>query len=67
MPEMIKVRDYDILIKLVELNTLIYVRPLNEWQILELGVFEIGNFSIIMSIISPVGSDRAIFKCLNDR
>ena len=25
-------------------NTLIYVRPLNEWQILELGHFDVGNF-----------------------
>ena len=30
---MIQVCDYDILIVLDELNPLIYVRPLNEWQI----------------------------------
>ena len=36
IPELIQVCDYDILIVLVELNTLIYARPLNEWQILEL-------------------------------
>ena len=34
----------DILIALVELNTVIDVEPLNEWQILELGHFEVGNF-----------------------
>ena len=42
IPEMIQVCDCDILIVLVELNTLIYVRPLNEWQILELGDFGVG-------------------------
>ena len=31
IPELIQVCDYDILIVLDELNTLIYVRPLNEW------------------------------------
>ena len=40
IPEIIQVGDYAILIVIVELNTLIYVRPLNEWQILELGNFE---------------------------
>ena len=44
IPEMIQVCDYDILIVLVELHTLICVRSLNEWQILELGHFEVGNF-----------------------
>ena len=44
IPEMIQVSDYDILIVLIELHTLIYVRPLNEWQILKLGYFEVGNF-----------------------
>ena len=45
IPEMIQVCDYDKLIVLVELNTLLYVRPLNDWQILELGHFEVGNFA----------------------
>ena len=44
IPEMIQECDYDILIVLVELNTLVYVGPLNEWQILELGHFEVRNF-----------------------
>ena len=44
---MIQVCDQYILIVLVELNTLIYVRPLNEWQIPELGHFEVGNFIYI--------------------
>ena len=43
IPEMIQVCDYDILIVLGGLNTLIYLKPLNEWQILELGHFEVGN------------------------
>ena len=42
---MIQVCDYDILIVLGELNTLIYVGPLNEWENLELGHFEVRNFS----------------------
>ena len=41
IPEMIQVCDYDILILFVELNMFIYMRPLNEWQILELGHFEV--------------------------
>ena len=49
IPEMIQVCDHDILIVLVELNTLIYVRPLNEWEILELGHFEIRNFGQILA------------------
>ena len=44
IPDMIQVCDYDILIVVVELHTLIYLRPLNEWRILELGHFEVGNF-----------------------
>ena len=43
IPAMIQVCDYDFLMVL-ELSTLIYVRPLKEWQILELGHFEVGNF-----------------------
>ena len=41
IPEMIQVCDYDILIVLCELNTLMEVGPLNEWQNLE---FEVENF-----------------------
>ena len=44
IPEIIQVCDNDILVELVELNTLIYVRPLNEGQILKLGHFEVWNF-----------------------
>ena len=44
IPGMIQVCDYNILIVLVELHTLIYVRPLNDWQILELGPFEVESF-----------------------
>ena len=51
---MIQVCDYDILIALVELHTLIYVRPLNEWQILELGHFEVGNFGKKMALFSTI-------------
>ena len=49
IPEMIQVCELYILIVLIELNALIYVRPLNEWQILELGHFEVGNFGKIFS------------------
>ena len=73
IPEMIQVCDYDILIVLVELNTLIYVRPLNEWQSLELGHFEVGNFgqtlalfSTTMFFFSQLGSPRAAFNLLNE-
>ena len=47
IPEMIQVWDYDILIVLGELNTLILVGPLNNLEIgqnMELGHFEVGNF-----------------------
>ena len=62
MPEMIQVCDYDILIVLVELNTLIYVRSFYEWQNLKFGHFEVeivdqklALFPAIMSIFSPLG------------
>ena len=64
IPERIQVYNYDILIVLVELNTLIYVRPLNEWQILELGHFEVGNFG--KNFFSPLGGARATFTGLNE-
>ena len=59
---MIQVWDYDILIVLDELNTLVYVRPLNELQIPKLRHYEVGNFgpkirlfSAKMSILPPLG------------
>ena len=66
IPEMIQVCDYDILIVLVELNTLIYVRPLNEWQILELWHFEVGNFGKKYIFLTTGGVARATFKNLNE-
>ena len=51
---MIQVCDYDILIVFVELNTLIYVRPLNEWQILKLGHFEVGKFGQELALFSAI-------------
>ena len=51
------------MIVLVELNTLIYVRPLNEWQILALGHFEVGNFG---NFFSDNWGARATFKGLNE-
>ena len=55
IPEMIQLCDYDILIVLVELNTLIFVRPLSEWQILELGHFEVGNFGKKIIFFAQLG------------
>ena len=43
--------DYDILIVLVELHTLIYVRPLNEWHNPKLRHFEVENFGPKMTFI----------------
>ena len=72
IPEMIQVCDCDILIVLVELNMLICVRLLNEWQILELGHFEVGNFgkkwdffSTLMFFLTTGGA-RATFNDLNE-
>ena len=69
IPEMILVCDYDILILIVELNTLISVTPLNEWQNLKLEHFEVGNFgqklalfSAIMSIFSPLGAPELLLR-----
>ena len=50
IPEMIQVCDYDILIVIVELHTLIYMRPLNEWQNLKLSHFEVGNLGPKMTL-----------------
>ena len=55
IPEMIQGCDYDILIVLVELNTLIWVGPLYECQILELGHFEVGNFEKKMCFLATGG------------
>ena len=57
---MIQVCDYDILIVLVELNTLIYVRPLSEWQNLKLGHFEVGNFDQKLALFSDFCSHRDV-------
>ena len=62
---MIQGCDYDILIVLIELNTLIEVGPLNEWQILELGHFEVGNFEK-KCVFSQLGGARTPFKGLNE-
>ena len=60
IPEMIQVCDYDILIVLVELYTLIYVRPLHEWQILKLGHFEVGNFEFYPNTTQFLSTQLAV-------
>ena len=69
MLEIIQVCDWCILIVLDELNTLIYVRVLDKWQIPKLRHIDVGNFgpkmtlfSAIMSIFSPLRGDRLLLR-----
>ena len=52
IPEMIQVCDYYILKVLDKLHTLIYVRPLNEWQNLKLMDLKVGNSGPKMTLFA---------------
>ena len=64
--------EWYILIVLTQLHKPVWVGALDEWQNLQLGVFEIKNFgpkyifSAIISIFSQLGGERGTLLGVND-